>query len=123
MVDSILKYGYVKGRVKFGFDCKEVDMVTAKVNNVPVGIYIERVQSGSPAEQSGVRADDIITAINGKPIKSTDALITERDKYKPGDTVKLTLYRRSTKSSLTLSVRLLEDRGAAPLRANAQPGW
>lgn len=113
VVDSILKYGYVKGRVKFGLNCREIDATTAQLNNIPQGIYVGYVEPGSSAEQNGVLADDIITALDGETVKTTDELITLRDKHKPGETVALTLYRRSDGQTLQVSVTLLEDRGTS----------
>lgn len=113
VIDSILRYGYVKGRVKFGLSCKEMDSVTAQLNELPVGIYVEYVEPDSSAEKNGVLADDIITAIDGKSVKDTDSLIAERDKHKVGDEVILGIYRRSEKKSLLISLNLIEDRGAA----------
>ena len=113
VIDSIIQYGYVQGRVKFGFRCKEVDTVTASINHIPVGIYINYVDPSSTAAHSGVKTDDIIIAVNGAAVTDTDTLITERDKHKPGDTVTLSIYRRSSGRQLSIPVTLLEDRGAA----------
>jgi serine protease Do len=113
VIDSILKYGYVKGRVKFGLNCKAIDSMTAQFNNVPTGIYIEYVEPGSSAQQNGILADDIITAIDGAKVTDTDTLIVARDKHKPGDEVTLTIYRRSDKKTLSIRVKLMEDKGAA----------
>ncbi|MFT9057261.1 MAG: trypsin-like peptidase domain-containing protein [Ethanoligenens sp.] len=112
IVDSILRYGYVKGRVKFGLNCREIDTVTAQINHIPQGIYIGYVEPGSSAEQNGVKADDIITAVDGQTVKTTDDLINLRDKHKPGETLKLTLFRRGDGKTYQIAVALLEDKGA-----------
>lgn len=111
VVSSIIKYGYVKGRVKFGFSCVTLNSITASANNLPSGIYIESVDPKSDAAANGVKADDIITAINGKRISTAEALITERDRFKPEDAVALTLYRRQTSGTLIVKVKLEEDKG------------
>lgn len=111
VVDSILRYGYVKGRVKFGLNCREIDATTAQLNDIPQGIYVGYVEPGSSAEQNGVKADDIITAMDGSEVKTTDDLITRRDKHKPGDTVTLSIFRRSDGKTYQIPVALLEDRG------------
>ncbi len=113
VVDSILKYGYVKGRVKFGLKCREIDSVTAQLNEIPQGLYVGYVEPGSSAAANGVKADDVITAVNGRTVKTTDDLITLRDRYKPGETLTLSLYRRSDKQTLQVPVKLEEDRGAS----------
>ncbi|HEX3026824.1 MAG TPA: trypsin-like peptidase domain-containing protein [Clostridia bacterium] len=124
VIDSILKYGYVKGRVKFGFDCREIDQVTADLNQVPEGIYIDYVEKNSGAQKSGVKADDIVTAIDGVKIKSSETLITERDKHKPGDVITLGIYRRKLQKYLTIPVKLMEDRGDAAAQETFETaGW
>jgi serine protease Do len=111
VVDSILKYGYVKGRVRFGFNCIEVDSASAKLNNVPEGIYIVSVDPTSNAAKSGLKAEDIITKIDNNPIITTSQLILERDKHKPNDEETLHIYRQTTKEWLNIKVKLMEDTG------------
>ncbi|MDR3552328.1 MAG: trypsin-like peptidase domain-containing protein [Clostridia bacterium] len=121
VIDSILKYGYVKGRVRFGFNCREIDEMTAKLNEIPAGVYIDSVDSTGPAAKSGLLADDIITAIGSKAIATTDELITVRDAHKPGDRLGITVFRRSSGQHLTLEITLGEDRGDKQTMAKA--GW
>ncbi len=113
IINSIIKYGYVKGRVRLGVSCHTIDAMTANMNNVPRGVYIEHVDPKSSAAANGLKSDDIITAVNGVYVTSTDALIRLRDNQKPGDTVTLTIYRRKTCGTLIINVKLLEDRGIA----------
>jgi serine protease Do len=112
VVDSILKYGFVQGRVKFGLSCQEIDSMTAQMNDIPVGIYVKFVEPDSSAGENGILADDIITAIDGKAVTNTENLITERDKHKAGDEVTLTVFRRSAGKTLSVKVALLEDKGS-----------
>jgi len=120
IIDSIIKYGYVKGRVKIGVSCRAIDALTASANSLPAGVYVASVDSKSDASANGLKADDIITAINGVPTATTDALVCERDRYKPGDKITLTIYRRRTCGTLIINVKLLEDRGVA---GKNDAGW
>lgn len=120
VVDSILRYGYVKGRTKFGLKCREIDTVTAQVNHIPQGLYVGYVEPGSSAEKNGMKVDDIITAVDGQTVKTTDDLIGARDKHKPGDTLQLTVFRRGDGKTYQIPVALLEDRGIAD---NADGNW
>lgn len=119
IVDSIVKYGYVKGRVRMGISCREVDEVTARLNNIPKGIYIDTIDPEGPGAQSGLMTGDIITAIDGKRTETTDKLILARDSHQPGDLIKLDVFRN--KSQLTLELKLEEDRGDKQVMAQA--GW
>jgi putative serine protease PepD len=57
------------------------------------GAQISAVQPGSPAQSAGLQAGDVITAIDGKTVASTDAFIATIDTYAPGRTVTLTVHR------------------------------
>jgi serine protease Do len=39
------------------------------------GLLITEVQAGSPAEKVGVKANDVLTEVSGKPLDSTEALV------------------------------------------------
>lgn len=121
VVSSLIKNGYVKGRVKLGLSCRMLESVTANANNLPSGAYVEYVDPKSGAASSGVKADDIITAIGNVKVTSTSTLVNERDRHKPDDEVTLTIYRRSSCGTLVLNVTLMEDRGTAATGTAA--GW
>jgi putative serine protease PepD len=57
------------------------------------GAQITSVQPGSPASHAGLRPNDLVTAINGKTIGSTQAFIETVDTYSPGETLSLTVKR------------------------------
>jgi putative serine protease PepD len=66
------------------------------------GAQIQTVKSGSPADKAGLKAGDIVTAIDGKSVSNADDLTVLVATYKPGDTVKLTV--KSIGSTQTISV-------------------
>jgi putative serine protease PepD len=57
------------------------------------GAQISTVQPASPATAAGLQPHDLITAINGRTITTTDQFIATIDKYGPGQTVTLTVQR------------------------------
>ena len=57
------------------------------------GATVNAVQSGSPAESAGLKPGDVITAVNGTGVNSTDQFIQTVDNYSPGDKVTLTVNR------------------------------
>jgi len=48
---------------------------------------------GSPAAQAGLEPGDVITAVDGKRITSSDSFISVISTYQPGDTVTMTVRR------------------------------
>jgi serine protease Do len=69
------------------------------------GALIKEVMKGTPAEKAGLKADDIITAINGVTISSAEELTQEVGKYMPEDKITITYLRNqqteNTKATLT----------------------
>src|ERR671930_1873358 len=58
---------------------------------------IGAVRSGTPAAKAGLKAGDVVTALDGKSIASTGELESAIAAHKPGDSVSLT-YTRDGKS-------------------------
>ncbi len=51
------------------------------------------VSPGGPADKAGIKAGDVITRINGRPVTEPDELIVAIRALSPGDTVTLTVVR------------------------------
>lgn len=59
--------------------------------NMPVGVYVGEVTTGSPAEKAGLQIGYIITGFNGKSVKSTESLSDMLSYTKAGTTIELTV--------------------------------
>ncbi len=108
----MIKYGYVKDRVKIGFTYREIDSVLSNANGIPEGLYVVSVDDTLDAATQGLSAGDIVTKINGKSIGDTSDLADALDGKKPNDSIKLTVYRESGNSKGTtfeIKVKLYED--------------
>jgi S1-C subfamily serine protease len=68
---------------------------------------IVQVNQNTPAAQAGLQPGDTITAIDGTPITTSDQFIATVDKYKPGQTVTMTINRsgQSKQVKVTLANR------------------
>ncbi|HET7608730.1 MAG TPA: trypsin-like peptidase domain-containing protein, partial [Gammaproteobacteria bacterium] len=53
------------------------------------GVVVGDVEKGTPASKAGLHAKDVITAFNGKPMRSADTLRTMIAMAPPGSTVEL----------------------------------
>jgi len=61
---------------------------------IPVhGAVVLQVESGSPAEAAGLQEGDVIVSLDGKGITSADQLGTAIQADRPGQTVRIVLYR------------------------------
>ncbi len=54
---------------------------------------IVQVNPNTPATQAGLEPGDVVTAIDGSPIATTNAFIAKVDSYQPGQTVTMTVKR------------------------------
>jgi putative serine protease PepD len=68
------------------------------------GAEISEVQSGSPASSAGLQPHDVVTAIDGKQISSTQQFIETVDGYAPGQTITLTVKRGGDTKTIKLTL-------------------
>ena len=73
---------------------------------VSSGAVVVEVAAGSPAEKAGLRAEDIITRVDGKVVASAGELRRILRERSGGDTVALTVRRGE--ETLTVKVRLVD---------------
>ena len=62
---------------------------------IPVGVYINAVETGSPAESAGLKTGDIIVKVNGRSVSTMEELQTILDYTRAGTTVTVTVSRVS----------------------------
>ncbi|MER5717043.1 trypsin-like peptidase domain-containing protein [Streptomyces sp. NPDC002132] len=60
------------------------------------------VTPGGPGDRAGIRAGDVITAIDGRRVHSGEELIVKTRAHRPGDRMKLTVRRDGEDRTLTL---------------------
>jgi S1-C subfamily serine protease len=57
------------------------------------GALVVNVEPGSAAAKAGVQEQDVVIAVDGKPVASSEELVVAVDAHDPGDTVTLELVR------------------------------
>jgi serine protease Do len=94
-----------------------------RVYGFKAGVLINAVTPHGPADQAGLKAGDIITTVDGKPIKDGDALVTDIAARKPGSTVHLGYVRAGQTANASLAIA---DRAklyaAQPVSQNGENG-
>jgi putative serine protease PepD len=68
------------------------------------GATVGSVQSGTGAEKAGVQSGDVITAVDGKAITSSQQLRAVIAAHKPGDAITLTLRRDGSMKTLEVTL-------------------
>lgn len=70
----------------------------------PEGALVSTVEKGSPADKAGLQSGDVIRQVDGKPIISSGDLPAVIGVAKPGDIVKLTVWRQGSAKELTATL-------------------
>lgn len=103
IVNQLIEYGYVKGRPLIGISGQEITQSLADYYNLPVGIFIVRVEPNSGADKAGIRKKDIMISLAGKKVTSMQDVNTIKKSYKAGDTVNTVIVRGKKKINLKLT--------------------
>ena len=93
VVDALLSSGKVTGRPGLGLTVGAIPEKAGSAYDLPKGLYISQVSEGSDCEAAGIRAGDILTAVNGIPVTTTDEVSAIRDTMTVGDEMTLTVWR------------------------------
>jgi S1-C subfamily serine protease len=68
------------------------------------GALVRSVQAGSPADQAGLKTNDVVVSLNGTPISTATALTAALHPLKPGDVVKVGIYRGSAQQTVSVTL-------------------
>lgn len=88
-----------------GVRYKMITRDLALLNEVPEGAYVQEIVEGSPAEKAGMKAEDIITRIDGKKVIEADgglaAVISDK---KVGDQMSIEVWRDGKTTTLAATI-------------------
>jgi serine protease Do len=112
-----------KGFVTRGWLGVQVQPVTAAIADSlglkkAAGALVDQPEPNSPAAKAGVKAGDVITEVNGAPIKDARALAQQIAKTAPGSSAKLTILRDGKTQNVELTLATTPKQQQ---EANAQP--
>jgi serine protease Do/serine protease DegQ len=105
VVDQIVRFGEVR-RGRLGATSEDIthDLAASLGLSSTAGAIVSTVEASSPAEKAGLKAGDVITAINGKNIRSSLDLRNKIGLMPIGETVNLDLIRNG--KPLTTKVKI-----------------
>ncbi len=110
IVNSLIKNGYVAGRVKIGITGGTVSASTAQSYNIPQGILVQNITSGGPCDGTELEVGDIITEADGQTVTSFSDIYEILEEYNPGDKITLKYYRTSDGTEGSIEITLQEDK-------------
>ena len=86
-----------------GYD-KEIAHYYKQTDSLADGVYVVNIDPRGPAYKSGIRKDDIITRVGGKPVTKMLELRTAIYSYHVGDQVRVTVMRDNKEMEFTLTL-------------------
>jgi serine protease Do len=98
-----------KGHVTRGWMGVQVQPVTKDIADSlgmkqAQGALVAEPQPGSPAEKAGIKAGDVITALNGTPLKDSRDLARHVAQLAPGTAVKFDVLRNGESKSISVTL-------------------
>ncbi len=79
----------------------------AQMYNIPEGVLLADVTENGPAAKAGIRAQDILTELDGKKATSMAALREIMGRHKIGDTIKVTYWREGKTTTVDVTLEAL----------------
>lgn len=108
IANQILMYGGVP-RPGIGLQAITITDTQARMQGLVAGVLVDSVTAGSPAEQAGLQADDIIVKLNGEVLTTVDELVSYCQSCAIGDSMTLTIYRSGQYLDVVLVVGNIND--------------
>jgi serine protease Do len=77
------------------------------------GALVAEPQPNSPAAKAGIQSGDVITSVDGQPVKNARELARKISSMAPGTSVKLGIWRKGEEKQLTLTLGELPNQQQA----------
>lgn len=104
IINDILTYGYVKGKIQMGMNLLDVsDVYSAMMYGLnSTGVYIQGVVEGSSADKAGLKAGDRIVEFAGEDIMTFSELKKVINKHEVGETVEIVVVRNGREKNMKI---------------------
>jgi len=103
VADEIIATGRVTHSF-FGLQTVPIPPAAAEQAGLPEGLFVQAVTPAGPAATAGLRAEDVITKIDGEPATSNVQLQELTLTKKPGDTVSIGYTRDGQSATATVTL-------------------
>jgi len=97
-------------------------MLGVMLEDGPQGPFVRQVIPKSPAEQAGLRVNDIITQLNDQPVKDRNQLVELTKQFRPGQKVKLLVVRDGQKLEILVMLAVVQMPGQEKQRMQNASG-
>jgi Do/DeqQ family serine protease len=105
VMDQLIRYGEVR-RGRLGVSIQDVtpDLAEAMGIERAAGAVITNVEQGSPADRAGLKAKDVIVAVNGRPIEGASDLRNQVGLIPVGERVEVGVMRNGRRLNVSAQV-------------------
>ena len=103
-----------------GVTCRAITEETAQMYNMPLGVFVAEVASGTAAEKAGIKTGDIITKFGDTTIKSYNELVDALQYYEAGEVVEMVIARAEAGEYKDQTISVTLD--ARPAELDSQNG-
>jgi serine protease Do len=101
--NQIIKNGKVtRGAIGIGF--REANQDLLRAYGATSGVFVENVEANGPAEKAGIKPEDIIVALDGKPIKDGQELVNRVSETPVGSKLNITVLRDKKKQDFNVTI-------------------
>lgn len=90
--------------ISTGRSTKPIIGVTLNMQYTGAGAQVNAVTKGGPADDAGIKAGDVITAVNGTKVADGTELIVRIRAHQPGDKLTLTLTRNGKSQDVKVTL-------------------
>ena len=121
IVDQLIEFGEVR-RGMLGVIMQNLTPELSKAFglNLHNGVVISKVIEGSAAEEAGLKAGDVVVAINGSPIKSASAMRNAVGMLRVGEKMKMKVIRDKRSKTLTAVIKNQEEEAVEGKKVHAR---
>lgn len=93
--ENLIAYGYIPGRAKLGISFISINAEVAEEFGIEAGLCVMEVDPSCDIASKDIQPYDIITEIDGKPVRNLDSVMEILNNKTAGETVTLTVYRKT----------------------------
>ncbi len=86
------------------------------------GVRVQKIVAGTPADRYGLRPEDVITAVSGKPVDGVDGLMLEVGRRPAGAQVRFSVQRGAESLEIPVTLTKYRVRGTKVVTTPA-PAW
>ena len=103
IVSSIIENGYFL-KPYIGISVSPLSDEIAGITGIQAGAVVQVVNEGEPADQAGIKVNDVIVKVDDTDIKDSNTLVQAISSSKPGDVKTFHIYRQGQEIQIDVEI-------------------